>query len=82
MNRVREEEIMTQLLNTKEAAQVLAVTKGTLEVWRSTRRYPLRYVKVGRKVMYRTADLEKFLADRTMPGVSEQHSRRSRRAAA
>jgi hypothetical protein len=73
---------MSELWNTEQTAQKLAVTKGTLEVWRCTRRYPLRYVKVGRKVMYRAADVEAFLTARTMPGVSEQHSRRSRRAAA
>jgi hypothetical protein len=69
---------MSELWNTAQTAQKLAVTKGTLEVWRSTQRYPLRYVKVGRKVMYRAADVEAFLNARTMPGVVEQYSGRTR----
>lgn len=36
----------------EETAQFLGVTVGTLQVWRSTKRYPLPYLKIGRKVMY------------------------------
>lgn len=62
---------MSDLLTVKQAAQVLQVSAGTLDVWRSTKRYPLRFVKVGRSVRYRTADLEEFLNRRTESGVSE-----------
>jgi hypothetical protein len=34
-----------ELLTTVQAARVLDVTPGTLEVWRTTKRYPLPYVK-------------------------------------
>lgn len=62
-----------ELLSTEEAARQLGVTPGTLMVWRCTRRYPLRFIKVGRKVRYRPADLEAFLELRTHAGVVEAH---------
>ena len=49
-----------------EAAALLGVSPGTLSVWRSTRRYPLAYVKVGSKVRYREQDLEEFLERRVV----------------
>lgn len=55
-----------QLRNEAEAAQILGVKTGTLQVWRSTKRYALAYVKVGRLVRYRQSDLEAFLASRTV----------------
>ena len=54
------------LLSVEQAAQYLQVQRGTLEVWRSTKRYPLPYVKVGRNVRYRQSDLDKFLQLRTV----------------
>jgi excisionase family DNA binding protein len=54
------------LLDEAKTAEVLGVTKGTLQVWRSTKRYPLPYVKVGRSVRYRMSDIEAFLQQRTV----------------
>lgn len=54
-----------ELLDEKQAAAKLDVTPGTLSVWRSTGRYALPFVKVGRKVRYRTTDLDLWLAKRT-----------------
>ena len=54
-----------ELLDDKAAAAVLAVTPGTLSVWRSTGRYALPFLKVGRKVRYRRADLLAWLESRT-----------------
>ena len=45
------------LLNEQEAAEVLDTAPGTLSVWRSTGRYNLPFLKVGRSVRYRRADL-------------------------
>jgi hypothetical protein len=70
--------VLSVLITPEETAKVLNTTPGVLAVWRCEQRYPLRYVKVGRKVMYRAADVEAFLTARTMPGVVEQHSRRTR----
>lgn len=53
------------LLDEKEAAAVLDLAAGTLSVWRSTGRYALPFVKVGRKVRYRHSDLLAWLETRT-----------------
>ena len=49
------------LLNEQEAAQILDTAPGTLSVWRSTGRYNLPFLKVGRSVRYRRADLLAWL---------------------
>lgn len=54
------------LLDGSQAAAILQVKPGTLEVWRTTKRYPLPYVKVGRNVRYRLSAIEAFLASRTV----------------
>jgi predicted site-specific integrase-resolvase len=41
-----------ELLDEKQAAEYLTVSPGTLSVWRSTGRYSLPFVKVGRRVRY------------------------------
>ncbi|MDA8259217.1 MAG: helix-turn-helix domain-containing protein [Betaproteobacteria bacterium] len=51
-------------LDNDRAAEYLGVAPGTLEVWRCTRRYPIPYMKVGRKVYYDRADLDAWLASR------------------
>lgn len=52
------------LLSEQQAAQVLGVKPGTLQVWRTTKRYGLTYIKVGRLVRYRQSALQAFLAAR------------------
>lgn len=54
-----------RLLNTEEASQYLGVTRDTLAIWRTTRRYELPYIKVGRLVKYRLTDLDEWLNNRT-----------------
>ncbi len=54
------------LLKPEQVAEILGVTPETLQVWRSTRRYPLPYVKVGRCVRYRMSDVEAFLQQQTV----------------
>jgi predicted DNA-binding transcriptional regulator AlpA len=56
---------MEKLLNEREAANLLQLSPGTLSVWRTTKRYPLRYIKVGRSVRYRESDIAKFLDSRS-----------------
>ena len=60
-----------ELLTPTETAAYLRVSIGTLSVWRSTGRYPLRYVKVGRRVMYRRSDLDAFVTARTVTSTGE-----------
>lgn len=58
------------LLTETEAGEYLGGKKDpvkptTLQIWRSTNRYSLPYIKVGRLVRYRRSDLDAFLAQRT-----------------
>ncbi|PJI48847.1 MAG: DNA-binding protein [Pseudomonas sp.] len=55
----------------KQAAYVLDVKPTTLAVWRSTGRYNLPFLKVGRLVKYRLSDLAEFLARRTANHTGE-----------
>lgn len=50
----------------KEAAEILGVREETLAVWRCTKRYPLSYIKIGRKVFYRGEDLKQFIDSRVV----------------
>ena len=63
---MNEKKELAALLTPREAAAILRVSKETLNVWRCTRRYPLPFVKIGRSVRYRQADIERFIRDRTI----------------
>lgn len=52
------------LLSEQQAAQMLGVKPATLQVWRSTKRYALAYIKVGRLVRYRQSAVQAFLVAR------------------
>lgn len=56
------------LLDASQAAAVLGVKISTLSVWRSTKRYPLAWVKSGGLVRYKAADLLAFIESRTHEG--------------
>jgi excisionase family DNA binding protein len=49
------------LLTRREAAAYLGVAEQTLAVWKCTGRRSLPFVKIGRLVRYRKADLEAFI---------------------
>ncbi len=53
------------LVDDKAAAEYIGVSAGTLSVWRSTGRYNLPFVKVGRLVRYDKAVLDAWLDART-----------------
>ncbi|WP_423391960.1 helix-turn-helix domain-containing protein [Burkholderia sp. LMG 21824] len=60
------------LISRPAAAAYLGVQPQTLAAWACTQRYPLPFVKIGRRVMYRLADLEAFvLANRRDFGAME-----------
>jgi excisionase family DNA binding protein len=52
-------------LNHKEAAQYLCVAEQTLYNWRHQRRGP-NYLKMGRKIVYRQTDLDRYMESRTI----------------
>lgn len=52
------------LVDEKTAAEHLTISPGTLSVWRSTGRYNLPFIKVGRAVRYRLSELDTWLAAR------------------
>ncbi len=58
--------IAPELLDTDPAANYLGIKPHTLEVWRTSGRYGLPFVKVGRRVKYRRTDLDHFLDARTV----------------
>ena len=54
------------LLDDREVAEQLNIAPQTLAVWRTTKRYPLEYVKIGRAVRYRQSAVLAFIASRTV----------------
>jgi excisionase family DNA binding protein len=56
----------TELLNNNSAAEYIGVKGGTLEVWRSTKRHNIPYIKCGRLVRYKKSALDLWLAARTV----------------
>lgn len=51
-----------QLIAEDDAAGILGLSPHTLANWRATHRQKLPYVKIGRSVRYRMADLESFIS--------------------
>lgn len=41
-----------------------------MAVWRCTRRYPLRFTKIGRKIYYRKEDIQSFIEAGSVAGDS------------
>lgn len=57
---------LPNLLCREQAAEYLGVKPRTLDVWASTHRYNLKFIKVGRLAKYRIEDLDDFLDRRTV----------------
>ncbi|MHB1245996.1 MAG: helix-turn-helix domain-containing protein [Sulfuriferula sp.] len=53
------------LVDETEAATILDVSPGTLSVWRSSGRYCVPFLKIGRKVRYSRKALDVWLESRT-----------------
>lgn len=64
------------LLTPMETAAILHVTTGTLAVWRCTKRYPLPYVPVGRKILYKAEAVRDFVESRN--GVVHPESEKAK----
>jgi hypothetical protein len=54
------------LMSRREAADYLGVAPRTLAIWKTTKRYPLPVVKIGRLAKYRKCDLDEFIRIRTV----------------
>lgn len=67
----------TTLLKDDEAAEILGVKPQTLRDWRHHKRYGLPFVRVGRLVRYRLADLEKWLESRVVNNADLSKRRKS-----
>ena len=50
-----------RLLTATEAADILGLKTQTLAVWRCEKRSTLPFIKVGRAVRYRAADIEAYI---------------------
>lgn len=60
------------LRSREEAARFLGVAPQTLSCWASSGRYPLPYVKIGRRAMYRQSDLDAFIERNVVGGEVQQ----------
>lgn len=58
-----------RLLNEIQVAEMIDVKPQTLQSWRATGRYGLPYIRVGRLIRYRLADVEAWLLSRTTNGT-------------
>jgi excisionase family DNA binding protein len=58
----------SDLFTRKEASAYLGVTANTLAMWKYSGRYHLPVVCIGRLCKYRKADLDEFIARRTVSG--------------
>lgn len=54
----------TDLLTPDQVAAALGLSHRTLAAWRSSRRNPLPYVKLGSRVRYRRQDVASYLETR------------------
>ena len=64
--------IMERVMSSREAAEMIGVTEGTLMNWRSAGKGPV-FVKYGRRVVYRPKDVERWLDARTINPEAGAH---------
>lgn len=57
---------ISPLLTRKQAAEYLGVKPETLHNWACTKRYNLKFYKVGRLAKYKIEDLDLFLSERAV----------------
>ena len=62
------------LLSQREAATLLHLSERTLERWRTSGIGGPKFVRLGRSICYRLADIEAFIASRVVGSTSERHS--------
>lgn len=57
-------------IDTAEAARLIGLSPGTLAKWRLSGYGPI-FAKLGRRVIYRKADIDEWLADKRHSSTSE-----------
>jgi hypothetical protein len=70
---------ISELLTEKQAAEALHLSSKTLTTWRCTKRYPLRYTRMGRRVFYRREDVQRFIEARTVDPTSGDGAKATRK---
>ena len=58
------------LLDTKQSAQVLGLKPQTLEAWRLRGKH-LQFLKLGSRVFYQRAELDRFIAQSVRSSTSQ-----------
>ncbi len=58
-------------LTTTQAAEYLTIAAATLNKRRSTGIYPIPYIKLGRSVRYRQADLDAYVEEQRQTSTAE-----------
>lgn len=59
-----------RLLSRKEAAEFLGLAEKTLRTW-AVNGYGVRFIKVGRRAMYRLSELERYISRRDVTNTGE-----------
>ena len=54
-----------KLLTRKQAAELLHCKESTLATWKSTKRYSLPYIKIGKNIRYKLSDIITFIEKNT-----------------
>ena len=62
--------MLDELLSTRQVAALLHVQPQTLAVWRAQGRGPSYVAVSSRKVLYRRAEIDRYLASRTRTSTS------------
>lgn len=52
---------MPKLLTPKQAAESLGLSEATLATWRCRKLRDLRFVRIGRRIFYELAEIERFI---------------------
>lgn len=61
-----------QALNSAEAAEYLGLSEPTLRSWRSRGTGDLKYTKIGGRVVYRRADLDKYIREHSRTSTEKK----------
>ncbi len=59
---IEEKLIISKVLTTRQVSEMYQIPETTLSKWRSRKIGP-RFIKAGRKVLYKQTEIEKFLED-------------------